>query len=62
MPHPAVRPITRKTCCAYPLIIPFLKDRDGLEIGGPSPLFAAGGLSVTFPVVGSAAILAKGPA
>jgi hypothetical protein len=62
MPHPAVRLIARRTCCAYPLIIPFLKDKDGLEIGGPSRVFAAGGLIVTFPVVGSAAILAKGPA
>ena len=39
VPYGAVRRITRRKCCAYSIIEPFLTDKHGLEIGGPSPCF-----------------------
>src|SRR5579872_5073485 len=44
LPYGSFRRITRKTCRGYSEMEPFLSDKDGLEIGGPSPFFCKNGL------------------
>jgi SAM-dependent methyltransferase len=39
LPYSVPRRILGKTARKYPLIEPFVRDKDGLEIGGPSPIF-----------------------
>src|SRR5208337_4317690 len=39
-PHGIVRRITGRTCRAYSVMVPYLRDKVGLEIGGPSRIFA----------------------
>jgi SAM-dependent methyltransferase len=41
LPHGAARRITRGRCRDYSVMEPFLRDKYGLEIGGPSPIFGA---------------------
>jgi SAM-dependent methyltransferase len=49
LPHGAARRLSRAKCSGYGLIETFVRDREGLEIGGPSPVFRPGGL---IPVYG----------
>jgi SAM-dependent methyltransferase len=44
LPIAAVRRLTRRKCSNYKDMEPFLKDKRGLEIGGPSPIFLGGKL------------------
>lgn len=44
LPYGAKRRLTRGKCSDYELMEPFLRDREGLEIGGPSSIFRAGKL------------------
>jgi SAM-dependent methyltransferase len=39
LPYGVTRRMTRGACRGYPIMEPFFKDRHGLEIGGPSPIF-----------------------
>ncbi len=39
VPYGALRRITRVKCRGYSIIEPYLTDKRGLEIGGPSPVF-----------------------
>lgn len=39
VPYGALRRITRRKCREYSIIEPYLTDKHGLEIGGPSPIF-----------------------
>jgi SAM-dependent methyltransferase len=39
VPYGALRRLIRRKCCAYSMIEPFLTNKCGLEIGGPSPFF-----------------------
>jgi SAM-dependent methyltransferase len=39
LPYAAVRRITRRKCRSYSIIEPFVRNKVGLEIGGPSPTF-----------------------
>jgi SAM-dependent methyltransferase len=39
LPYGALRRITHRKCRAYSIIEPFVTDKRGLEIGGPSPFF-----------------------
>jgi SAM-dependent methyltransferase len=39
LPFAVFRRITRRKCRGYPIIEPFLINKLGLEIGGPSPMF-----------------------
>jgi SAM-dependent methyltransferase len=44
LPYQAIRLIARRKCRGYALVEPFLRNKDGLEIGGPSPIFRRGKL------------------
>ena len=39
LPYGSFRRITRRKCRGYSVMEPFLANKDGLEIGGPSPFF-----------------------
>jgi SAM-dependent methyltransferase len=39
-PYGVVRRITGRTCSGYSAMVPYLRDKVGLEIGGPSRIFA----------------------
>jgi SAM-dependent methyltransferase len=39
-PYGVVRRITGRTCSGYAAMVPYLRDKVGLEIGGPSRIFA----------------------
>ena len=39
LPYGAFRRVTRRKCQGYPVIEPFLTNKHGLEIGGPSSMF-----------------------
>jgi len=43
-PYGIVKRITGPTCRGYSAMVPYLRDKVGLEIGGPSQLFAEGQL------------------
>src|SRR5580704_14583401 len=38
----AFRRVTRGRCLSYPILEPFVVNKTGLEIGGPSPIFRKG--------------------
>ena len=44
LPHQILRLATRRTCRGYSTVEPFITDKCGLEIGGPSPIFREGKL------------------
>ena len=47
----AVRRIRMPRAGSFPKLVPFVRDATGLEIGGPSPIFARGGLLPVYPLV-----------
>jgi SAM-dependent methyltransferase len=45
------RRIRMPTARSFPALVPFVRGARGLEIGGPSPIFARGGLLPVYPLV-----------